>query len=43
MSDIRMTTLLILLFALSPFVIFDCDYALILCPLCKPNTFGIFL
>ena len=34
----RMTTLPFLLLALSPFVIFDSDYALILCPLCKSNT-----
>ena len=27
-----------LLLALSPFVIFDSDYVLILCPLCKSNT-----
>ena len=29
----RMTTLAFLLFRLSPFLIFDSDYALILCPL----------
>ena len=34
----RMTTLPFLLLALSPFVIFDSDYALISCPLCKSNT-----
>ena len=34
----RMTTLPFLLLALSPFVIFDSDYALILCPLFKSNT-----
>ena len=34
----RMTTLSFLLLALSPFVIFDTDYALTLCPLCKSNT-----
>ena len=34
-----MTTLPFLLLALSPFVIFDSDYTLILCPLCKWNTF----
>ena len=34
----RMTTLPLLLFALSPFVIFDSDYALISCLLCKSNT-----
>ena len=28
-----------LLLTLSPFVIFDSDYALISCPLCKWNTF----
>ena len=38
MSCTRMTTLPFLLLALSPFVIFDSDYALILCPLCKSNT-----
>ena len=31
----RKTTLALLLLALSPFVIFDSDYALISCPLCK--------
>ena len=39
MSGTRMTTLPFLLLALSPFFIFDSDYALILCPLCKSNTF----
>ena len=34
----RMTTLPFLLLALSPFVIFESDYALILCPLSKSNT-----
>ena len=34
MSHKRMTTLPFLLLALSPFVIFDSDYALILCRLC---------
>ena len=34
----RTTTLPVLLLGLSPFVIFDIDYALILCPLCKLNT-----
>ena len=33
----RMTTLPFSVFALSPFVIFDNDYALISCPLCKSN------
>ena len=33
-----MTTLPFLLIALSPVVIFDSDYALISCPLCKSNT-----
>ena len=36
----RMTTLLFLLLALSPFVIFDRDYTLILCLLGKSNTLG---
>ena len=35
MSCTRMTTLPFLLLALSPFVIFDSDNPLILCPLCK--------
>ena len=35
MSCTRMTTVPFLLLALSPFVIFDSDYPLILCPLCK--------
>ena len=39
MSRTRMTTLPFLLLALSPFVIFDNDYPLILCPLCKSKTF----
>ena len=38
MLHTRMTTLPFLFLALSPFVIFDSDYALILCPLCKTNT-----
>ena len=38
MSHTRMTTLPFLLLALSPFVIFDSDYALISCPLCRSNT-----
>ena len=38
MSLTRMTTLPYLLLALSPFLIFDSDYALILCPLCNSNT-----
>ena len=33
-----MTTLLFLLLVLSPFVIFDSDYPLILCPLCKSKV-----
>ena len=33
-----MTTLPFLLLVLTPFVIFDSDYTLILCPLCKSNT-----
>ena len=33
-----MTTLFFLLLALSPFVIFDSDYPLISCPLCKSKT-----
>ena len=38
MSCTRMTTLPFLLLALSPFVIFDSDNPLILCPLCKSKT-----
>ena len=38
MSRRRTTTLPFLLLALSPFVIFDSDYALISCPLCHLNT-----
>ena len=38
MSHTRMTTLPYLLLALSPFDIFDRDYPLILCPLCKSKT-----
>ena len=34
----KKTTLAFLLLVLSPFVIFDSDYALILCLLCKSNT-----
>ena len=37
-SRTRMTTLPFLLLALSPFVIFDSDNPLILCPLCKSKT-----
>ena len=44
MSRKRMTTLLFFLFALSPSIIFDSDYALTLCSLCKLNTlWNIFL
>ena len=38
MSHTRITTLPYILLALSPFVIFDSDYALISCPLCKSNS-----
>ena len=38
MLHTRMTTLPFLLLVLSPLVIFDSDYALISCPLCKSNT-----
>ena len=38
MSPAKMTTLRFLLLALSPFVIFDRDYPLILCLLCKSKT-----
>ena len=38
MSLTRLTTLPFLLLVLSPFVIFDRDYPLILCPLCKSKT-----
>ena len=38
MSGSRMTILPFLLLALSPFVIFDSDYPLILCLLCKSKT-----
>ena len=38
MSHKRMTTQPFLILALSAFVLFDSDYALILCPLCKLNT-----
>ena len=38
MSRTRMTNLPFLLLALSPFVIFDSDNALISWPLCKSNT-----
>ena len=34
----RMKTLPFLLLALSPFVIFDSDYALFSCPICKSST-----
>ena len=34
----RMTALPFLLLALLPFVVFDSDYILVSCPLCKPNT-----
>ena len=40
----RMTTLLFLLLPLSPFIIFDSDYPLILCQLCKSkNLWNIFM
>ena len=38
MSRTRMTTLPVLLLALSPFVIFDSDNPLISCPLYKSKT-----
>ena len=38
MSRTRMTTLPFLLLALSPFAIFDSDYPLILCSVCKSKT-----
>ena len=38
MSRTKMTTLPFLLLALSRFVIFDSDYPLISCPLCKSKT-----
>ena len=38
MLPTRMTTLPFLLLALSPFVILDSDYPLILCPLRKSKT-----
>ena len=38
MSRTRMTTLPFLHLTLSPFVIFDSDFALILCLLCRSNT-----
>ena len=38
MSHTGMITLPLLLLALSPFVIFDSGYALVLCPLCKSYT-----
>ena len=38
MSCTRLTALPFLLLGLSPFVIFDSDYALISCLLCKSNT-----
>ena len=37
-SRTRLTTLPFLLLALSPFVMSDSDYPLILCPLCKSKT-----
>ena len=44
MSHTRMTTLPFLLLALSPFVIFDSDYPLLLCPLYKSkNLWNIFM
>ena len=44
MSCTRMTTLLFLLLPLSPFIIFDSDYPLILCQLCKSkNLWNIFM
>ena len=42
MSRTRMTTLLFLLFVLSPFVISDSDNPLISCPLHKSKTVWIF-
>ena len=38
MLHTRMTTLPFLLLVLSPFVMSDSDYPLILCPLCKSKT-----
>ena len=38
MSHTRMTTLSFLFIVLSTLVIFDSDYPLILCPLCKSKT-----
>ena len=38
MLCIRMTILSFLLLELSPFVVSDSDYPLILCPLCKSKT-----
>ena len=38
MSHTRMTTLPFLLLALSPFVMFDSDYSVILCLLCKSKS-----
>ena len=38
MPRTRMPTLPVLLLALSPFVMSDSDYPLILCPLCKSKT-----
>ena len=38
MSCTRMTTLPFLILALFPIVIFESDYALISCPLCKSKT-----
>ena len=39
MSRTRMTILPFLILASSPFVIFDSDYILMLCLLCKSKTF----
>ena len=41
MSHTRMTILPFLLLALSPFVMSDSDYPLILCPLCKSKTLWV--
>ena len=38
MSRTRITTIRFLLLPISPFVIFDSDYAFISCPLFKSNT-----
>ena len=42
MSCTRMITLPFLFLALSPFVIFDSDYPLKLCPLCKSDPLEYF-